>query len=125
MEYYLPHELVLIGCGKGIDSVQPEKNSIFRQRKKKCWTPFSCLGGPNDPTEREQIADYLMYMDTTEDGCRHQCALACPKDTVRADSAGEAQDSTWTQVRFLYTNGTNDHEQPRSAPLVPMLFGGS
>ena len=27
MEYYLPRELVLIGCGKRIDSVQPEKNS--------------------------------------------------------------------------------------------------
>ena len=25
----------------------------------------------------------------------------------------------------LGTNGTNDHEQPRSVPLVPMLFGGS
>ena len=28
MEYYLPRELVLIGCGKRMDSVQPEKNSI-------------------------------------------------------------------------------------------------
>ena len=26
---------------------------------------------------------------------------------------------------FLGRNGTNDHEQPRSVPLVPMLFGGS
>ena len=26
---------------------------------------------------------------------------------------------------FLDRNGTNDHEQPRSVPLVPMLFGGS
>ena len=59
-EYYLPHELVLIGRGKRIDSVQPEKNSISRKRKKKCCALFSCLGGPNGPTEREQIADYLM-----------------------------------------------------------------
>ena len=43
----------MIGCGKRIDSVQPEKNSISRTRKKKCCTPFSCLGGPNGPTERE------------------------------------------------------------------------
>ena len=26
---------------------------------------------------------------------------------------------------FLDRNGTNDHEQPRSVPIVPMLFGGS
>ena len=26
---------------------------------------------------------------------------------------------------FLGRNGTNDHEQPRSVPLVSMLFGGS
>ena len=25
---------------------------------------------------------------------------------------------------FLHRNGTNDHEQPRSVPLVPMLSGG-
>ena len=60
MEYYLPHELVLIGCGKRTDSVQPAKNSISRKRKKKCCTSFPCLGGPNGPTEREQLADYLM-----------------------------------------------------------------
>ena len=43
----LLHELVLIGCWKLIeliDSVQPEKNSISRKRKKTCCTPFSCLG---------------------------------------------------------------------------------
>ena len=54
------NELVSIGCGKRIDSVQPEKNSIPRKGKKKRCTPFSCLGGPNGPTEREQISDYLM-----------------------------------------------------------------
>ena len=65
-------------------------------------------------------------MDTTEDGCGHQLAVACAKDNVRADSTGEAQDSAWTQTRFfLDRNGTNDHEQPRSVPLDPMLFGGS
>ena len=26
---------------------------------------------------------------------------------------------------FLDRNGTNDNEQPRSVPLVPILFGGS
>ena len=25
---------------------------------------------------------------------------------------------------LLHRNGTNDHEQPRSVPLVPMLAGG-
>ena len=25
---------------------------------------------------------------------------------------------------FSHRNGTKDHEQPRSVPLVPMLFGG-
>ena len=52
MEYYLSHELVLIVCGKRTDSVQPEKNSISRKRKQQHCTPFSCLGGPNGPTER-------------------------------------------------------------------------
>ena len=28
MGYHLPHELVLIGSGKRIDSVQPGKNSV-------------------------------------------------------------------------------------------------
>ena len=100
MEHCLPHELVLIGCGKRIDSVQPDKISISR-KKKKCCTPFSYLGGPNGPTEREQTAHYLMWMDTTEDGCGHQFAVACAKNTVRADSTGEAQDSAWIPTRFF------------------------
>ena len=51
MEYYLSHKLVLIGCGKRIDSVQPEKNSISRKRKKKCGTlrPFFFFGGTERP----------------------------------------------------------------------------
>ena len=68
MEHYLPHEMVLIGCGKRIDSVQPEQIGISRKRKKKRCTPSSCLGGPNGPTEWEEIADYFMSMHTTEDG---------------------------------------------------------
>ena len=42
MECYLPHELVLIGCGKRIDSVQPEKNSISRKEE----VLQSVLGAP-------------------------------------------------------------------------------
>ena len=104
---------MLIGRGKRIDSVQPEKNSTSRKSKKKCCTPFSCLGGPNDPTEREHIPDYLMWMDTTEDGRGHQFAVACAKYTVRTDSAGEAQDSLHGPKHvFLHRNGTKDHEQP-------------
>ena len=48
----------------------------------------------------------------------------CAKYTVRADSAGEAQGSAWPKHVFLDRNGTNDHEQPHSVPLVPMFFGG-
>ena len=49
--------------------------------------------------------------------------LVCAKDTVRTDSAGEAQDSACTQTHFSGRNGTNDdHEQPRAVQLVPMLF---
>ena len=52
--------------------------------------------------------------------------MAPSKYNARADSAGEAEDSTLTQTRsFLDRTGTNDHEQPRSVPLVTMLFGGS
>ena len=40
-------------------------------------------------------------MDTTEDGCGHQFAVARIKDAARVDSAGEAQDSAWTQTRFF------------------------
>ena len=40
-------------------------------------------------------------MDTTEDGRGHPFAVACPKYTVRTDSAGEAQDSAWTLTRFF------------------------
>ena len=63
MEHYLQHELMLVGRGKRIDSVQPEKKSIYTQEEEEVLhlcTPFSCLGGPNGPTERERIADYLM-----------------------------------------------------------------
>ena len=60
MEYYLPHELVLISYGKRIDPVQPKKNTA----------PWK----NNEPTEREQIAYRLMCMDTTEDGRGHQFA---------------------------------------------------
>ena len=50
-----------------MDSVQPEITSIPKKKKKKkkkknkgCCTTFSCLGRPNSPTEREQIAyDFL------------------------------------------------------------------
>ena len=76
MEYYLPHELALIGFRERIDSVQPEKSGISRKRKneKKCCTPSS-LGGPNGPTERERIPPHLMEMDTTEDGRGHNFAV--------------------------------------------------
>ena len=40
-------------------------------------------------------------MDTTEDGSGHQLAVAYEKDTVHADSAGETQNSAWTQTRFF------------------------
>ena len=40
-------------------------------------------------------------MDTTEDGCGHLFVVARAKDTVRADSACEPQDSAWTQTRFF------------------------
>ena len=43
-----------------------------------------------------------MAMDTTEDERGQQFAVACAEDTVRADSAGEAQDSAWTQT-FYFT----------------------
>ena len=112
MGYYLPHQLVLIGCGKRIDSVQPEKNSIILLRiylvyiyileeEEEVLHPFFWLGGPNGPTERpdrtgqnEQLAPHLMYVDTSSAG-------ACAKYTVRTDSGGEAQDSAWTQTRFF------------------------
>ena len=65
MEHFLLHELVLIGCGKRVDSVQPEKNSIPGIQEE-----FFFLFGrterpdrtarPNGPTEREHVAYYLM-----------------------------------------------------------------
>ena len=51
--------------------------------------------------------------------------VACANFTVHTDSADEAQVSAWTQTHFfLHRNRRNDHEQPRSVPLIPMLFGG-
>ena len=40
-------------------------------------------------------------MDTTEDGCGRQFAVTRATYTVRAVSAGEAQDSARTQARFF------------------------
>ena len=80
MEYFLLHELILIGCRERIDPVQPEKSSIyiFWKRKKACCTPLflfgrvegpdSCLGGSKGPTERENTGYFFMNMATTEDG---------------------------------------------------------
>ena len=46
----LLYELVLIGCGKRIDAVPPEKNSTCRKRKKKCCTaPFILFGTTERP----------------------------------------------------------------------------
>ena len=40
-------------------------------------------------------------MGTAKDRRGHQLALASAKFTVRTDSAGEAQDSAWTQTRYF------------------------
>ena len=40
-------------------------------------------------------------MDINEDGYGHLFTVARAKDTVRADSAGEAQESAWTETRFF------------------------
>ena len=101
MKYYLPHELVLISCGKRIDSVQPEKNSISRKGKKKCCTPFSCLGGPNGPTVREQIAIVLSRWTPPKMDVDTNFPWHVQKITVCADSSGEAQDSVWTHTRLF------------------------
>ena len=124
MEYHLPHELLLIGCGKRIDSVQPEKTSLAR--KKKCCTPFSCLGRPNGPTERETESRLF------DVGGHHRRWMWTPffrgiskrYRSCRFGSRGPAFCMD-TNTFCLDRNGTNDHEQPRSVPLVPMLFGGS
>ena len=64
MEYYWPHELLLIGCGKRIDSVQPETNSIIIHlgRGIRSVAPLFLVWEDRTarPTGREQIADYLM-----------------------------------------------------------------
>ena len=73
-----------------------------------CWTPF-LSGGLNGPTERAQIKSYLMEMDITVDGGGHLlrthtlllCRGMCQKVVVRADLAGEAQDSGCTQTRVF------------------------
>ena len=121
MEYYSGADWLY---GKRIDfSEAPPKKTISRNRKK-CCSPFFSLGGPNGPIEQEQITPRVMKMDATEGGRRSQLAVACAKDTaVNAYSAGEAQDSAWTQTRYSSWDGTNDLEQPRSVPLVPRLFG--
>ena len=93
MEYYLPHALVLIGFGKRIDSVQPEKNSISRKRKKKRCTPFFLFGRTERP---DRLETNSRLFDVDEHHRRlwgYQLVVACVKYTVRADSAGEAQDS--------------------------------
>ena len=119
--------MVLIGCGKRIDSVQPGENGILvsRKRKKKCCTPFVCLGGPNGSTEREQKTDYLM-MDTTENGCGHQF-LPWHVQNIPFVPIRLARPRVLHGPKriFLDRNGTNDHGQPRSVPIVLMLLVGS
>ena len=53
--------------------------------------------------------------------------MACSKITLLSSSAGEAQDSAWTQTplfSLVHRNGANDDEQPRSVPLVPSSLDG-
>lgn len=70
-------------------------------------------------------------------GCRwappniygHHFDVACAEDTVRtdADSAGERPTILHGRMDpntfFFASHVTNDHEQPRFVPPVPMRFG--
>ena len=111
-EYYLPHELVLIGCGKRIASVKPKQNNVSRKGEEEALHPFFVIRRTerSDRTGTKSIS-FDVDGDATGDGRGHQYNAACAKYTVRTDSAGEAQDSAWTQ--------------PRSVPLVPAIVRGS
>ena len=71
MEYYLPDELVLIGCRHRTDSMQPEKSSFLGRGRTCVGRLFSSSGVPNGPTERAQIKPCLMEIDITVDGGGH------------------------------------------------------
>ena len=108
MEQYSPHELVLIGFGKRLGSVQPEKNSVSWKREEQVLYHLFFFGRTERPdrtgiisTSFDVDGHYLRWTRTPICAQPRGGVVACPKKyTVRTDSAGEAQDSAWTQPRF-------------------------
>ena len=75
MEYYLPDELIVIGCRHRTGSLKPERKRFCRETKNMCWTPFSCSGGPNGPTERAQ--NKVLFDGVGHHCCRRRWTLNC------------------------------------------------
>ena len=62
-------------------------------------------------------------MGATEDECGHQFAVACANIPFVPIRLARPRVLRGPKHAFLGRNGMNEHEQPRSVPLVPMLFG--
>ena len=126
MEHYLPHELL---CS---DSVQPEQMAYpgtwYPGRGRRSVAPPSLFllwgdrTGTNINSISFDVADGHHRRWTSTPFCRGMRKIS--RSSWFGWRGNEAQGSACTQT-CLYTysrNGTNDHEQPRSVPLVPMLF---
>ena len=132
MEYYLPDELVLIGCRHLADSMQPEKNSFlgrartfvwplflffFRRTERPKWTGTNIvLFGGDGRHCRWRWTHTFLHKHAVVVWCHAQ------KVIVRAGFAGEAQDSGWTQTRFLY-RGTERTAKNSLVPFHPVPQG--
>ena len=121
-KYYLPDELILIGCRHRTDSMQPEKNSFLGRGRTCVWIPSS--GGPNGPTERAQNN----LFDGDGYHCRwrwthfaHQHAVVVSWHVLKIIEfviwLSRPKILDGPKHGFLPRKGTNDHEQPRSVPF--------
>ena len=121
MQYYLPDELVLIGCRHRTDSMQPEKNSFLGRGT--CVGPLFL--------QKDLTGANKVLFDGDWHLCRwrwtrfaHQHAVAVPwhaqKVVVRSDLAGEAQDCGCGLQHNFYL-GTERTAMNSLVPFLPVL----
>ena len=110
---------------KRTDSVHLEKNSVSigRGRRRSSSVAPLFLFGRTERSDRTGTNSRLF--DADEHRRRWMwtpfCRVARVEDTVRADSAGEAQDYAWTQHVFLHTVTTGRMTTSSLAPFRSFL----
>ena len=119
MEYYLPDELVLIGCRHRIDSKQPGKN-CFLGRGRTSVPPLFRLQEDRTGTNEVMFDGDDITVDGRWTHFAHSTLLLCRGMGKRLSFVviwlARPKILDGTKHDFVPRNGTNGHEQPRSVP---------